>query len=61
MGTRQVPGKLPNDLGEGNAHEWISTDKGNDDAFKVPQGLCFCPQDRGACGAVEPQSALYIL
>ena len=44
MGTRQVPGKLPNDLGEGNAHEWISTDKGNDDAFKVPQGLCFVPK-----------------
>jgi hypothetical protein len=39
----QVPGKLPNDLGEGNSHEWISADNDNDDAFRVLQGLCFVP------------------
>jgi hypothetical protein len=39
----QVPGKLPNDLGEGNAHEWISDDNDNDDAFRVLRGLCFVP------------------
>ena len=39
----QVPGKLPNDLGEGNAHEWISADNDNDDAFRVLRGLCFVP------------------
>jgi hypothetical protein len=38
-----VPGKLPNDLGEGNAREWISADNNNNDAFRVLRGLCFVP------------------
>ena len=39
----QIPGKLPNDLGEGNAREWISADIDNDDAFRVLRELCFVP------------------
>jgi len=30
-----------NDLGEGNAHEWIGANNDNDDAFRVLRGLWF--------------------